>query len=453
MAKADYALKVGDRVELPYTDNTLTRLCDSSWNETQHRATATVVGWNTKEQPVVMIDEGFVGGMTEATLYHPFVDKELCPDPTKRRFWYLCSKESFKKVDSKVENEKAIVKKTQRQTIVAEMLKHLENTDYFYGGVVRDQIRNEDFVDVNLFMAGKEPNNYVSKLQAAGFKVNFVSYAKDGQGKDITTKPLYSVSKNGYEVMMDVVVGNNTLTTPLTPGTEDADVNMLAMKKDGVIFSMLPEVNVAETTDRIKKGTYKELPGINDDRRKKLKQKGFGTKTTKTTSKVATKKESKTMSETSDKQTFMDMFKGDAENAAYRVASTQIAKGVKVALLRLMESKGLDGGKMAAVKDLLETEIGTALVDAIAGLALTYMPKISDDPRVQKLAGEFRTQSLTIVGNEVIGAAVEHFLPVLTSALSNLPSTTTTEKGRIGETTETEVVEEETASPKVNHVN
>jgi hypothetical protein len=417
MAKTDYNMKVGDRVEIPFTDSTNSRLCDTKWADTPRKATGTVVGWNNKEQPVIMIDEGSVGGSSDAKLYHQYVDSKLCSDPTKRRFWYLCSPAAGKKIDAKGDEKFREERKIARQQLASEVLTQMDAADYAYGGYVRDHIAGKEYTDLNIFVPGGNVNSLIEKLKSAGFKVEAQGYLKDVQGKDIATRPLYSATKNGYEVKLNFFCGNGAATSPIAMDQADADINMLKMSKDGTITSLHPEVAVAEVLEKIKKGIYKEFSTITEDRRKRMSERGFNNKTTKTTK----KKENKVMSDTTEKPSFMEMVKGDATKAAYRVAGTQMSKGVKQGILKLMQAKGLDDGKLAAVSELLETEIGTAIVAAILGVGLNYVPKLSEDPRVQKLGEEFRVQAMTTVGNEVIGAAIEHFLPAITSALSSLP--------------------------------
>jgi hypothetical protein len=141
------------------------------------------------------------------------------------------------------------------------------------------------------------------------------------------------------------------------------------------------------------------------------------------------KKENKM--ENKDKQSFMEMMKGDATNAAYRVASNQMTKGIKAGILKVMEKQGMGNDKIKALSEMLDSEFGTSLVSLLIGLGLTYVPHISNDPRAQKLATEFRTEGIATAGNMVFDVAIEHFLPVITGALNALPQETTV---RVAET-------------------
>ena len=130
----------------------------------------------------------------------------------------------------------------------------------------------------------------------------------------------------------------------------------------------------------------------------------------------------KTMSST---KSLMDMVKQDAANAAYRVAAKQINNGVRSAIIELMKKKGADNAHIEGIALFLDTEWGAAVLGTIAGHALAYIPGLKDDPRVKRLADEFRVSSMTTVGNEVFALALGQFLPVLTSALNSLPAAET----------------------------
>ena len=123
---------------------------------------------------------------------------------------------------------------------------------------------------------------------------------------------------------------------------------------------------------------------------------------------------------------FFNMVKADAQNAAYRVAATQITSGTKGAILAIMEKQGQNSEKIQTVKEMLDTEFGSALVSMAVGMGLTYAPKISEDPRVQRLASEFRVNGIATATNTVMETAMEYFLPVIMNALSALPETTET---------------------------
>jgi hypothetical protein len=131
---------------------------------------------------------------------------------------------------------------------------------------------------------------------------------------------------------------------------------------------------------------------------------------------------------------FMDRFKEETVDAGYRVAATQMSKGVKAGLVLALEKKGMDNGKIVAVKDLLESEVGTALIQVLLGYALPYVPGVKNDPRGERLSKEFRVGGTAVAGNVVIGTAMEYLLPAIQEAMKSLPdmpSLTETAKSRV----------------------
>jgi hypothetical protein len=123
-----------------------------------------------------------------------------------------------------------------------------------------------------------------------------------------------------------------------------------------------------------------------------------------------------------ENQSFMEMMKDDAQEAAFRVASAKIAEKVRD-LLSLAIMMQLGGNKYAdSVNAMLATPMGVALVQSTAGYALTYAPKkISDDPRVQRLAKEFRVAGMATAGGVVVDKVFDQLAPLLDQVLEMLP--------------------------------
>ena len=119
---------------------------------------------------------------------------------------------------------------------------------------------------------------------------------------------------------------------------------------------------------------------------------------------------------------FVDMLKRDGVDAGYRVASTQMTNGIRKGLVTLLKDKGMDGDKLSVVTELLESEAGVAMIHLMLGFGLTYVPHFQDDPRVTKLAEEFRVAGMATAGNAVIGTTIEYLLPALQDALKALPA-------------------------------
>jgi hypothetical protein len=136
------------------------------------------------------------------------------------------------------------------------------------------------------------------------------------------------------------------------------------------------------------------------------------------TTQVSRKKEKKKM----NKPSFTEMLKQNAADAGYRVAATQSTNIVKNAVLTVMRNKGADDGAVAGFAKFLDTEFGAALISFALGAGLNYVPHLSDDPRVARLAEEMRINGMATAGNAVIGEAMAHVLPALTQVLQNLPA-------------------------------
>lgn len=123
----------------------------------------------------------------------------------------------------------------------------------------------------------------------------------------------------------------------------------------------------------------------------------------------------------SNQNTFGGMLKKDLTDAAYRVAASQLSTAMRNAILTLLKKQGVEEGKLKSITNLLESEYGNAIVAAATGYALTYTPKLKEDPRVLRLAQEFRINGVAVAGNAAFNTLAEHFVPVITKALSALP--------------------------------
>lgn len=138
-----------------------------------------------------------------------------------------------------------------------------------------------------------------------------------------------------------------------------------------------------------------------------------------------TNKVEKVVKMSSSNKSLVEMFKVDASNAAYRVAAKQINTGVRNAVVDMMKKNGANNSQLEGLASLLDTEWGAGLIGMLAGHGLNYVPGIKEDPRVKRLAEEFRVASMATVGNQIVEAAMEQFMPTLTNALAALPSEAT----------------------------
>jgi len=147
---------------------------------------------------------------------------------------------------------------------------------------------------------------------------------------------------------------------------------------------------------------------------------------------------------------FGAMIKEDASSALYRVAATQINAAAKAGIVRMLTQQGKNSQMVESIKGLMETEAGDALVSAILGLLFTYAPKLSEHQKAQRLATEFRVQSLSVIGNSMIEMALEQLLPVISESLSGIPKAESTVGASVcaEESIETVSESEETETPK-----
>jgi hypothetical protein len=136
-------------------------------------------------------------------------------------------------------------------------------------------------------------------------------------------------------------------------------------------------------------------------------------------------------------RSFRSMIKGDAIDAGYRIAAHQLTKRTKGAIVSLMEKRGEGSERIQAMKDLLNSEFGTAFVGMMLGMGLSYAPSISSSSKAQRLATEFRIGGMSVAGNTMMDVMTEHFFPVITGALSDLPQV------RIASSAKDEALEQE----------
>jgi hypothetical protein len=120
--------------------------------------------------------------------------------------------------------------------------------------------------------------------------------------------------------------------------------------------------------------------------------------------------------------TMKDIMKDRFEKAAYRSASRQMVNGISKAIVLAAEKKGMDSFTTAAVGNFFETELGEALIGAILGVGIPYIPKINKDKRALKLAEEFQIESISTVTDTVLDEVFTYVLPVMKEVLNNLPA-------------------------------
>lgn len=137
---------------------------------------------------------------------------------------------------------------------------------------------------------------------------------------------------------------------------------------------------------------------------------------------------------------FVGMVKGDFGNAGYRVTANQLTKATKTALVNALNAKGAKKAQVKAISEVLDSEAGSALIAVALGMALTYVPMISDNPKAAVLAKEFRVGGMTTAGNALIGQVTDTVFPAVMKALNTLPEEKEAPKVRVAEPKTPEVV-------------
>ena len=335
---------------------------------------------------------------------------------------------------------------------VIDFVSHIpDDAGYAFGPCVRNDLAgaphsdNIDFViDSKSGQAG-----LISALKSNGYVVN-----KDKSFRANTyCRSQFTIDKGGKRATLNVYSPNldngNFSTDDVIAARYSSDSNRVWMDSSGYIDVIEgASYTIEDVTEEIEDGVYKVCDdGFSESEADELQQAGFSQiakrpqrKRAKALpvepeGKMAPEKINTQLHDTNSKPQikeiakmgikengFFNMVKADAENAAYRVAATQITNGTKGAILAIMEKQGQGSERIKTVSEMLDTEVGSAVVSLIVGMGLTYAPKISEDARVKRLAGEFRVNGLAVAGNAVMETAMEYFLPVIMNALQALPA-------------------------------
>lgn len=125
-----------------------------------------------------------------------------------------------------------------------------------------------------------------------------------------------------------------------------------------------------------------------------------------------------------EKKTAFQIVKSDGEEAAYRVAGKRISQGGSTIVCKVLKnSLGPEHG--ASVEAIMKSPAGVAFTQLVMGWGITMAGQnvggMAADPRLQKLAAEFRIQGTAEGLDMVVGGVMEHLMPVLNDALALLP--------------------------------
>ena len=111
--------------------------------------------------------------------------------------------------------------------------------------------------------------------------------------------------------------------------------------------------------------------------------------------------------------------KKEISSAGYRVAANQISKGVRRTIITLMKETGMSNTKLKHVEDVLDSEVGLAIISAMMGYSLTYSKY--EDERIKNIAKEFRTEGIVTAGNAIIDEAIKYIIPAIKESMQEIP--------------------------------
>ncbi len=121
-----------------------------------------------------------------------------------------------------------------------------------------------------------------------------------------------------------------------------------------------------------------------------------------------------------EEPSFGQTFKDDLKQAGYRVAANQISKGVKTAIVSMMQKGGSSSTHLHTISEMLNTQYGAGLISFLLGMGLQHTDLVQDE-RVEKIAEEFRIEGMSGVGNQVFSFLMDALVPVVSKTLHTLP--------------------------------
>lgn len=349
------------------------------WKEPEH---AQVVGFTPEGKPVVYM-QGSKGNPIDG--YEEHIDNRYLIEPFEEtdRFWTLSENDC-----SLFQHEQALGIQIGEEILVG-------RTDKGYLITGPDKLWDT---------TGKYPP----------LKATVIGFKRDAHGS-IATQPLVAISRRGQKFRRDIGYWNSQKEDNLFeryeekigPGDE-FDFNSLLNIGDAFVY--LTDTNAF----KMDTATAPEL--------------------------TTSKEQGETIM--SNNKSVMDMVKDDAANAMYRVASHQISKGVKTAILALLERQGSNSDGLKAASEMLDTEMGSAIISLLLGLGIGNLPieAMKEDHRVQKIAEELRIGGMATAGNVAMEMVMEHIMPVIMGVLTSLPPAET--QARVASSTSKSVEKE-----------
>lgn len=121
-----------------------------------------------------------------------------------------------------------------------------------------------------------------------------------------------------------------------------------------------------------------------------------------------------------EEPSFGQAFKNDLKQAGYRIAANQISKGVKTAIVAIMQKGGSSSTRLNTISEMLNTQYGAGLISFLLGMGLQQTSLVQDE-RVEKIAEEFRIEGMSGVGNQIFSTLMDALVPVVSNTLKTLP--------------------------------
>lgn len=385
-----------------------------------------------------------------------------------------------------------------KDAVFRAMQRCLQEDEYIFGGAVRDLIAEEEFNDIDLRVRSvpdfldtlnkdgitwahvdqvlpKGYNYFSTKIKIGNVIIDLVKLECDIESTIDCDVNSLAVGKNG--IVFNYVTGLNDISVELQHIREKKfqsfehirekkfqsryyrRARLLKMKEKGYTRIPWPKDEAKESVPHMN-GPTQDGPAVvtsNDDNAwyKNGQSHNFDDGPARMNPSIAEnpilslevqkllciepkeKKEIAPKSGKKEKMSFVEMVKNDGSKAAYRVVSKQMVNAARNALLLVAQKQeNVSDQHLKLAKDFLNSEAGTAMINLILGMALTYMPKVNQDPRAQILAEDFRVEGLAVAGNAIFGVAMEMFMPIIQGAIANLPALTKEEEAklRVGET-------------------
>lgn len=125
--------------------------------------------------------------------------------------------------------------------------------------------------------------------------------------------------------------------------------------------------------------------------------------------------------ESKSKKSFGGQLKSDFTNAAYRVGANQLLTMTKNMIVNYTRNHCNEEGKIRAMSDLLDTDIGKAVMGMFVGYVISQIPQADNNPKVARILKEFRVAGLTVIGNSAFESILSGVMvPALTSAFQTI---------------------------------